>query len=127
MEGLEIPENGNAEEEDAADVEDHGHLRFSVAVEHAEDGGIDGEGEYGERVVSVDRLDQDEELGGAVGKLVLVIEADNGVLEYKTDKHVADDAENACHHEGVAEGPDSALVIAGAEVLADDGGRALLN
>ena len=99
VEGLQIPEDRDAEEEHAAYVKKHSHLRFSVAVEHAEDGGVDGEGEDGERVVSVDRLDQDDKLGGAVGKLVLVVEADYSILEYEADEHVADDAKNGRHHE----------------------------
>ena len=46
VEGLQIPENGDAEEENAADVKEHSHFGFAVSVEYAKYGGVDSQGRY---------------------------------------------------------------------------------
>ena len=127
MEGLQIPKDRNSEKEDAADVEEHRHLCLAVAVKHAKHGGVDREGRYGERVVSVYRLDQKKKLCSALCHFVLVIQTDNAVLEQKTNEYISDNAEPARHQERILKGTQSAFFVTRSKILADDSRRAVLD
>ena len=81
MEGLQIPENGDSEYENSADVENHSHLGFAVAVKHAENGRVDCQRQYGQRVESMYGLNECNELLRALCHLILIIQGERTVWQ----------------------------------------------